>query len=66
MENQRGRKPGGKNKVKNSSKIIKVHTQNLEKRIKELEEFIEETINDAAIYGSHIYKKGIKLLNKKQ
>ena len=33
-------------------------------RIKKLEEFLEEVIEDPSIYGSHIWKEGCKLLNK--
>jgi hypothetical protein len=33
-------------------------------RIKELEEFLEEVIEDPSMYGSHIWKEGCKLLNK--
>ena len=33
-------------------------------RIKELEEFLEEVIEDSSMYGSHIWKEGFKLLNK--
>jgi len=33
-------------------------------RIKELEEFLEEVIEDSSIYGSYIWREGCKLLNK--
>jgi hypothetical protein len=33
-------------------------------RIKELEEFLEEVIEDPSMYGSHIWKEGWELLNK--
>ena len=33
-------------------------------RIKELEEFLEEVIEDSSIYGSYIWREGWELLNK--
>jgi hypothetical protein len=35
-------------------------------RIKELEEFIENIINDVYYYGSPIWREGCKLLNKNE
>ena len=35
-------------------------------RIKELEEFIEDVIENPYMFGSPIWKKGCKLLNKNE
>ena len=51
----------GKNGKTNQNKMTEEEKDN---RIKELEEFLEEVIEDSSMYGSHIWKEGWELLNK--
>jgi len=51
----------GKNGKTNQNKMTE---EEKDIRIKKLEEFLEEVIEDSSIYGSYIWREGCKLLNK--
>ena len=53
----------GKNGKTNHNKMTE---EEKDIRIKELEEFLEEVIEDSNICGSYIWREGCKLLNKNE